>query len=71
MKYKVGQKVRIIKNCGDSNFNKYIGTIVTILDCDSDTCFLLDIKEDSEYTYWDVNEFVAVNRLNKLKRIMS
>lgn len=73
MKYKVGQKVRIVKNLANKRFNKHIGTIATVMeyDDDDDDYYFLDIMDDdSDTTLWKVEEFVAVNRLNKLKRIM-
>ena len=71
MKYKIGQKVKIINNTGTSYFDRCIGTVATIVGVEG-IRYILDIKTEygKKTSLWYEREFVRVKRLDKLKRIL-
>ena len=69
--FRIGDKVRIIKNFDGEQYDKYIGTIATILSEDEYGDYLLDIFDAGVYTIWRTTEFVNIKRKEKLKRILS
>lgn len=74
MNYKVGDKVKIIKNnSGILYYDKYIGEITTIVKIEYDR-YVLNLQSESDSGYnscWEPSEFILWNRKDKLKRIMS
>ena len=68
--FKIGDKVKIVNNFEGDEFNKYIGTIATIISDHRLTGrYILNIIDDG-YTIWSDEEFVKLERKEKLKRLL-
>ena len=59
MKFKIGDRVRIVKNNGKHNFNKYIGKIAKIIDIDK--YLIQPYKLDISSFYWHGNELELID----------
>jgi len=53
--YKVGDKVKIIKNNGHEKFNKYVGNVYIIANIDSSGFYKLILPDDKD-SCWEANE---------------
>ncbi len=66
-KYSVGDKVKVIKNVGDSSYDNYVGKIATIIKVDSDDddipyCLDLPPNKGEKAPWWYEEELQKVPR---------